>query len=241
MQYKKSLLKSALFIIEICLLISIFYVIKEFRYQIKIADNLKNMQNNLGNTILSLTNLLSKASGNLDIISEDNKINIKPVLSYTNNKKIHRLEFTLLNPNYSLIDCNGELLPNNAYPVRINLIWQPMMHVEDQYELICEKQTNFNRNTKTNNIYKKVLLQNINTVKFKFLEYTDLGTMRSIDLKSQPYISIHAVQIGMLIQSSEHFYSKIRHGLYNIFNEEVTTLDNFMHKVIYITTQSNLT
>ena len=123
MQYKKSLLKSALFIIEICLLISIFYVIKEFRYQIKIADNLKNMQNNLGNTILSLTNLLSKASGNLDVISEDNKINIKPVLSYyINNKKIHRLEFTLLNPNYSLVDCNGELLPNNAYPDRKSVV-----------------------------------------------------------------------------------------------------------------------
>ena len=240
---RKYLLNGSVLALELCLLSIIFYMGIEFHSQIKITENIKTMQSGLANAILPLTNLLGKSTGNIDILEHVNQINVKPALYYSQQQKSHKLELILLNPNHNLIDCTGDIVSNVSYPIRINLIWQPMQQAADQYELICEQYNNKRASTKN----RKVLLSNINAVRFKFLEYTDLHGLKVIDPKKLQQsnqnindIRIEAVQIGMLVQSKDNLYHKVHHNWYSIFNERINFLDDFMHKVIYITIKSNL-
>ena len=246
---RKYLSKGVLLALELGFIIIIYHAGKEFHFQNKIAENIKIMQRELIETNLVLTNLLSKSAGNINIVENSNHINIKQALSYSQQQKSHKLELILLNPNYSLIDCTGDMVFNISYPVKINLIWQPMPHFADQYELICERYTNFNNNAKqASNKYRKVLLRHINSVKFKFLEYTDSNMIKDIETKQLQQSNkntndfrIKAVQIGMVVQSQNNLYSNTRHNWYSMFNDHINFLDNLVHKVIYITINSNLT
>jgi len=252
LENKKYLLNTGIFLLEIGLLILIFYVAREFSFQMKITENMKILQKELVDTTLPLTNLLSKTRGNVEFIEDDagyyHTIGVKPALYYSRQHKSHKLEVILLNPSYNLIDCSGDIISNVVYPVKFNFIWQPMPNAIEQYELICERYFHSSKHSKKN-VYRKILLRHINAVKFKFLEHTTSGGFRAIEPKKLSQIELHnstdnikvaAVQIGMLVQSSDPIYYKVRHNRYNLFNEHLNFLDQFLHKVIYISTQSNL-
>ncbi|MGD0465377.1 MAG: hypothetical protein ABSA84_01595 [Gammaproteobacteria bacterium] len=253
---RKYLLNGSVLVLELGLLSVIFYAGKEFYSQIKITENIKTVQSELANTVLSLTNLLGKSTGNIDILEQGDQINVKPALYYSQQQKSHKLELTLLNPSYGFVDCAGDITANVSYPAKVILTWQPMQHSSELYELICERYSNSNSNSKASNKHKKVLLSNINAVKFKFLEYIDsngisvvkgINAIKEIDPKKLQQnnqnindIRIRAVQIGMLVQSQDKLYYNVRHNWYSIFNDHINFLDSCIHKVIYITVKSNL-
>lgn len=249
---RKYLLKVFVFLLGILLINVILYVSKAFKFQSSVEQSVTKMQNELTNTLLPLTNLLSKAAGSIDIMEYIDESSIKPIVHYDVHDSTHKIELIFLNPTYNLIDCSGELLSNAFYPIKINLIWQIMDNSTDRYELICERYSNYNTNNNfidnTKYVYKTVLLRNINKIKIRFLEQLPSGNIRIIAPQilqtfSQKlnHVNIVAIQIGMLTQSAEIMYPKIRHSWYNIFNERVNFLDDTSHKVIYMTINSNLT
>lgn len=250
---RKYLLKALVFLLGIVLINIILYVSKAFTFQSSVEQSVTKMQNELTNTLLPLTNLLSKAAGSIDVMEYIDESSIKPMVHYDVHDRTHKIELIFLNPTYNLIDCSGELLSNAFYPIKINLIWQIMDNSTDRYELICERYSNYNINNNnfvdnTKYVYKTVLLHNINKIKIRFLEQLPSGNIRIIEPQilqtfSQKlnHVNIAAIQIGMLTQSSEIMYPKIRHSWYNIFNERVNFLDDASHKVIYMTINSNIT
>lgn len=252
MATRKYLLKVFVFLLGIVLINIILYVSKAFKFQSSVDQSVTKMQNELTNTLLPLTNLLSKAAGSIDIMEYVDESSIKPIVHYDVQNRTHKIELIFLNPTYNLIDCSGELLSNTVYPIKINLIWKIMDNSTDRYELICERYSNYNTNNNfidnTKHVYKTVLLHNINKIKIRFLEQLPSGNIRIIEPQilqtfSQKFnhVNMAAIQIGMLTQSSEVMYPRVRHSWYNIFNERVNFLDNFSHKVIYMTINSSLT
>jgi len=230
----------------------IFYISKELIFQNTIQKSTINMENELANALLPVTNLLSKAKGNIDIAEYINETSIKPVLSYKMENNNHIIELVFLNPVYSLIDCSGEIINNITYPIKINLIWQAVGDKERKYDLVCERYNNYNLQNKFidhKDIYKTTLLKNINAVRFQFLEQLSSGNIKMInvqDLQTNQFqnnnnIKITAVQIGMIIQSSAAIYTKPQHSWYNIFSDRLHFFDNYNRTVIYITANSNLT
>jgi hypothetical protein len=234
-----------LWILNIAIALIGYFLVKEFYYQRNIAKSLQVMQNQLIDTALPLTNLFSKSMGNINI---NNETNITPVLHYSHIKNTHKLELNLLNANYNFIDCLGELTSNVIYPIKVKLIWSLQPNTKDQYNLICESYS-YSKNKKLNNKHhKKLLLNNISAVRFRFLEQDGVGSIRAIDPKKlhkdREYINdtrIISVQIGMILRSEQEFYPKLRHNWHNLFDERINFLDKFMRKVIYFTINSNLT
>lgn len=246
------LLKWIIISLWFILISTVFYISKELIFQNTIHNSIISMENELANTLLPVTNLLSKAKGNIDIAEYINEASIKPVLSYQVENDKHIIELVFLNPVYGLIDCSGEIISNITYPIKINLIWQSVGEQERRYDLICERYNNYNPQTKLidhKDIYKTTLLRNINAVRFQFLEQLPSGNIKIINLtdlkknqsKNDSNIKITAVQIGMIIQSSAIIHTKPQHSWYNLFSDRLHYFDNYNRKVIYITTNSNLT
>lgn len=235
MQNKNKKFKYIIRILEIGLLGIIIYLSNRFYCQMQDTKNIKVMHNQLINAILPLSNLLSRSAGNLDEHELEYKIDVKPALSYDYQNKIHKLELILLNPTYSLIDCTGDLAKETVYPLKINFIWQPMLKFADQYELICEKHNN------SSNIQRKVLLQHINDVKFKFIESSEvIKDIHPRKLYHGHNQQIAAVQIGMLVQTHSQAHAKKQYKNYHLFNKKINYLDKFLHRVIYITLPSSV-
>lgn len=244
------LLKWSIIVVWLVLISVIFYISKELIFQNTIHRSIIHMENELADSLLPLTNLLSKAKGNIDVAEYINEASIKPVLSYRVENNNYIIELVFLNPVYGLIDCSGEILNNTIYPIKINLIWQAVGEKERRYDLICERYNNYNQHAKFidhNNISKATLLRNINAVKFQFLEQLPLGNIKMINLKDlkknylKNNIKLTAIQIGMIVQSPEIMYSKPQHSWYSVFGDKVHFFDARNHKVIYITVNSNLT
>lgn len=245
----KPWLRSLILILEICTIGFIIYLGGKLYSQIKYVEDIKNMNNQLIDAVLPLSNLLSKAAGSIHHNKSDYKIDIRPSLFYEYQHKTHKLELILSNPTYSLIDCTGDLAKETVYPLKVSFIWQPMLKFTDQYELICERHNNFKNLNNSKNIQRKVLLQHINAVKFKFVELSnaiaeEVEPVKFIDPKELHHVhnqQIAAVQIGMLIQSRNKAYAKEQYKNYHLFKKRFNFLDHFLHKVIYITLPSNVT
>lgn len=249
----KPWLKSLIYLTDALLLVVIFYLSSKFYCQTKKTQNIKLLSNQLIDTTLPLSNLLSKSTGNIRYNKQDNKTYIKPSILYQQHHKTHKLEVILSNPSYGLMDCTGNVGEKTTYPLRISFIWQPMLNIANEYELICERHDNFKNLNKNKNIERKILLQHINEVKFKVLvpniqnNNDDVGAFEQeikyidpLELHHDHTQQIKGVQIGMLLKVDLPFYQQKQYTSYHVFKYRLNFLDQFSRKVIYITIPGEL-
>ena len=248
----KPWLKSLIYLIDILLLVIIIYLGIKFYCQTKKTQNIKLISNQLIDTILPLSNLLSKSTGNIRYNKQDNKTYIKPSIFYQKHNNIHKLEVILSNSSYSLLDCNGNVTEKNTYPLKISFIWQPMLNVTNEYELICERHDNFKNLNKNKNLNRKVLLQHINEIKLKFLVPNatsddvidafnqDIKYIDPIELDYGHNQQVKGIQIGMLLKTNIEPYQQKQYKSYHVFRHRLNFLDQFARKVIYITIPGDL-
>lgn len=250
MASKKKLIKiwvkSLISLINIFLIAVIVYLGSRFYAQTQETKNIQLMSDQLIDAILPLSSLLSKSAGNIYYHKDDHAIHIQPSLFYKKKNKIYKLDLTLSKPIYSLIDCTGNLSEDTVYPLKIRFIWQPMPKFKDRYELICERHNNFKNLNKSKNIQRKVLLQHINKVKFKFLESMSANNTEGFkyvdakDLQHGHNQKIAALQIGMLVQSNHKSYRQKNYKNYHVFQQKVNFIDRFSRKVIYMTVPAEI-
>jgi hypothetical protein len=247
----------ALSLLYMVLLAAIVYLSGKLYVQSRALKNLNSMSNYLIDSVLPLSNLLTKSAGNMHNYKHDYTMHVHPTLFYQQQDNSHRLDFVLLKPSYSLIDCLGEVVEEAKYPLKMSFTWQPSSQDANQYQLICERHDKFNNisgysaNNNASNehhVQKKVLLTEVNQVKFKFFEsLTNINgepIVRLIDpneLQTDHNKQLSAVQIGMLLQSEQPLLITEKSQKYHIFQEQYKFFDRFLHKVIYITLKSNVT
>lgn len=250
----KPWIKYLIYLMDVLLLVAIFYLSSKFYCQTKKTQNIKLLSNQLIDTILPLSNLLSKSTGNIRYNKHDNKTYIQPSVLYQQHNKTHKLEIILSNPSYSLMDCTGNVTEKTTYPLRISFIWQPMLNIANEYELICERHNNFKNLNKNKNIERKILLQHINEVKFKVLVPNTpnnnddvVGTFDQeikyidpLELQHDHNQQIKGVQIGMLLKADMPAYQQKQYTSYHVFRHRLNFLDQFSRKVIYITIPGEL-